>query len=75
MVFGVQNWLIAIGGISRAIMIFGSFMSQRIALYFYQAEIIENMFMGRHSIKSMLETLNLEGNRRIKQEGTFKTLK
>ena len=56
-VFGIQTWLIAIGGISRAIMIGGLIFSQRIAGYLYKRSIIENLFMGRSKL-SDLESRN-----------------
>ena len=44
-VYAIQNWLIAISGISRAIMIFGLVSSQYITSHIFKTEMIENLFM------------------------------
>ena len=44
-VYTIQNWLIAISGISRAIMIMGLIASQYISNHIFKTEMIENLFM------------------------------
>jgi hypothetical protein len=45
-VYTVQNWLIDISGISRAIMITGLFASHYISSNIFKTALIENLFMG-----------------------------
>jgi hypothetical protein len=57
-VFGVDNYLIAISGISRAIMIGGLFLSRYIGTHMYRSEIIENLFMGRKTLEEAQKKTN-----------------
>jgi hypothetical protein len=52
-VFGIDNYLIAISGISRAIMIGGLFLSRYIGTHMYRSEIIEHLFMGRKTLREV----------------------
>ena len=49
-VYGIQDWLIAISGISRAIMIMGLLVTDKIAAAMYRSEIIKHLFMTRKSL-------------------------
>ena len=49
-VFGLQDWLIATSGISRAIMILGLLVTEKIAAAMYRSEIIKHLFMTRKSL-------------------------
>jgi hypothetical protein len=51
-VFGIQDWLIAISGISRAIMILGLLLTEKFAHSIYRSEIIKQLFMTRKSFPS-----------------------
>ena len=44
-VYAIQNWLVSISGISRAIMITGLFASQFISHNIFKTALIENLFM------------------------------
>ena len=47
--------MIAISGISRAILITGLVVSQKMARLIYNKEIIQSLFMGRESRKNVLD--------------------
>ena len=49
--YSIQNWLIAVSGISRAIMLFGLYLTKYLSRYIYRLNIIETLFMRRTTLK------------------------
>jgi len=49
--FSIQNWLIAVAGISRAIMLFGLYLTKYLSRYIYRLNIIETLFMRRTTLE------------------------